>query len=57
VTKDETLTIIAVLLLLFSAMITWNIYSLLIFLAIILILTAWYLKQSRKQEKEASSGP
>jgi len=54
-TKNETLTIIAVLLLLFSAMITWNIYSLLIFLAIILILTAWYLNQPGKQQKEASS--
>jgi membrane protein implicated in regulation of membrane protease activity len=55
VTKDETLTAIAIIILLFSAMITWNIYSLLIFLAIILILTAWYLKQPRKQQKEASS--
>lgn len=43
--KDEVLTTISVILLLFSAMITWNIYSWLILVAVILILLAWYFKK------------
>jgi hypothetical protein len=50
-TKDETLTAIAIIILLFSALITWNIYSLLIFLAVIIILTAWYLKPKEKTKQ------
>ena len=37
-TKDQILTVIAVILLLFTAMINWNIYSLLVLVARILIL-------------------
>jgi len=43
-TKDEALTAAAVVMLLFSAMITWNIYSLLIFAAVIILLVAWYVR-------------
>ena len=43
--KDEALTTISIIILLFSAMINWNIYSWLILVAIILILTAWYFKK------------
>jgi len=44
-TKDQTLTVISVILLLFSAMINWNIYSWLILIAIIFILMTWYFKK------------
>jgi len=44
ITKDEALTTIAVLMLLFSAMVTWNFYSLLIFAAVIILLVAWYVR-------------
>jgi len=43
--KDEVLTTISLILLLFSAIITWNIYSWLILVAIFLILLAWYFKK------------
>jgi hypothetical protein len=45
VEKDEALTIIAIIILLFSAMITWTSTSLLILLGVIVILFAWYLKK------------
>jgi len=44
ITKDEALTAAAVVMLLFSAMITWNIYSLLTFAAVVLLAIAWYVK-------------
>lgn len=43
--KDDVLTTISLLILLFSAMITWNIYSWLILVAIIMILLACYFKK------------
>jgi len=43
--KDKIVTAISIILLLFTAMINWNIYSWLILIAIILILSAWYLKK------------
>jgi uncharacterized protein (DUF58 family) len=43
--KDEILTSVAVVILLFTAMINWNIYSWLLLLAIIVILAAWYFKK------------
>jgi hypothetical protein len=43
--KDKTLTSISIIILLFSAMINWNIYSWLILVAVILILMAWYFKK------------
>jgi uncharacterized protein (DUF58 family) len=43
--KEEALATISIVILLFSAMINWNIYSWLILLAIILILVAWYYKK------------
>jgi len=42
--KDEILTAIAITILLFTAMINWNIYSWLILVSIIVILIAWYSK-------------
>lgn len=42
--KDEILTSVAVLILLFTAMINWNSYSWLVLLAIIVILAAWYFR-------------
>lgn len=42
--KDEILTSVAVVILLFTVMINWNIYSWLVLLAIIVILTAWYFR-------------
>ena len=42
--KDKVMTAVAVVILLFSAMITWNIYSLLIFVAAMLVLAAWYVR-------------
>ncbi|MFH1235010.1 MAG: hypothetical protein V1493_05370 [Candidatus Diapherotrites archaeon] len=43
--KDRALTAIATVLLLFTAMINWNIYSWLILVAVIFILVAWYSKK------------
>jgi len=45
--KDKVLTIISIILLLFTAMINWNIYSWLILVAIIIILFAWYFKKQK----------
>jgi len=44
-TKDKILTAISIILLLFTAMINWNIYSWLILVAIIMILAGWYFKK------------
>lgn len=44
-TRDQILTAISIIILLFTAMINWNIYSWLILVAIILILIAWYFKK------------
>ncbi len=43
--KDETLTAISVIILLFSAMVEWNVYSWFVLAAMILILFAWYLRK------------
>jgi len=43
--KNEALTAIATVILLFTALIDWNIYSWLILVAIIFILGAWYFKK------------
>jgi len=42
--KDKVVTTVAVLMLLFSAMMTWNVYSLLVFVAVLLLLAAWYVR-------------
>ncbi|MEM2082915.1 MAG: hypothetical protein QXY18_05890 [Nitrososphaerota archaeon] len=44
-TKDQILTSISIIMLLFTAMINWNVYSWLILIAIIIILIAWYFKK------------
>jgi len=49
-TKDEILTSIVIILLLFTAMVNWNIYSWLIFVVIVIILIAWYFKPRRSIE-------
>ena len=46
-TKDEILTAIAVIILLFSAMIDWNIYSGLILVGIVVFLFAWYFRKKQ----------
>ncbi|MDP2907586.1 MAG: hypothetical protein Q8O03_06600 [Nanoarchaeota archaeon] len=43
--KDKVITTISVILLLFTAMISWNVYSWLILVAIIMLLVAWYSKK------------
>jgi hypothetical protein len=43
--KEKALTAITISILLFSAMINWNVYSWLILVAVILILMAWYFKK------------
>ena len=45
-TKDQVVVMISVIILLFTAMINWNIYSWLILVAIIMIVTAWYIKNA-----------
>jgi len=47
VDKDKVLTTISIILLLFTAMINWNIYSWLILVAIIIILFVWYSKKQK----------
>jgi len=47
-TKDEILTAISVVILLFTAMVNWNLYSWLILLATITVLFAWYFRSKSK---------
>jgi len=44
-TKDQIMIAISTVILLFTAMINWNIYSWLTLLAIIVILIAWYFRK------------
>ena len=44
-TKDQALIAVSIIILLFSAMTNWNVYSWLILLAIVIILMAWYSKK------------
>ena len=53
--KDEILTILASLILLFTALIVWNTYSWLIFLGIVMIIMAWYLRKTEKNNSDDSS--
>ncbi len=53
-TKDETLTTIAIIILLFTSMITWNTYSWLILIATIIILIAWYTKPKKSPNNKRS---
>jgi hypothetical protein len=45
VKKDDIISSFAVILLLFTALIDWTVYSWLILVAIIMILTGWYLRK------------
>jgi hypothetical protein len=45
VKKDDIISSFAVILLLFTALIDWNVYSWLILVAISMILTGWYLRK------------
>jgi len=47
-TKEEILTAIAITILLFTAIVNWNIYSWLIFVVILIILIAWYFRPGRE---------
>jgi hypothetical protein len=53
--KDETLTIIASIILLFTALINWNIYSWLILVGIVFIVSVWYLRRTEKKTAEQST--
>jgi hypothetical protein len=46
--KDEILSAIAVIILLFTALIDWNIYSWLILAGIIPLIFAWYFRQTNE---------
>lgn len=50
--KDQIVVIISVIILLFTAMINWNIYSWLILVAISLIVIAWYIKSTHTKSEE-----
>ena len=43
--KDDVISSLAVVLLMFTALIEWNVYSWLILVAIVMILTSWYLRR------------
>ena len=43
--KDEILTVIAAVILLITALIDWNVYSWLILVGIVIILSAWYFRK------------
>ncbi len=45
ITRDDVLTALALVILLFSAMVTWTIYSLGILLAVVVIALAWYFRK------------
>jgi Ca2+/Na+ antiporter len=51
--KDEILTSFAVIILLFTALIDWNLYSWFILVGIIFILFAWYFKKTEKLKQTA----
>jgi len=42
--KEDAILAISIIILLFSAMIEWNVYSWLVLVGIILVLLAWYKK-------------
>jgi hypothetical protein len=44
-TRDEILTSVAIIILLFTALVNWNISSWLVLLAIIVVPTAWYFRK------------
>lgn len=50
--KDETLTAIAVVILLFTALIDWNIYSWFILVGILIIVSAWYFRKTDDKHLE-----
>jgi len=43
--KDKILTAISIILLLFTALINWTIYSWLILVAVIILLFVWYFRK------------
>jgi hypothetical protein len=50
--KDEILTLIATIILLFTALIDWNIYSWLILVGLVFIISAWYFRRTDKETAE-----
>jgi len=44
--KDQILTAISIMMLLFAALINWTIYSWLILVSVIIILFAWYFRKT-----------
>jgi hypothetical protein len=53
--KDEIMTAIAVIILLFTALIDWNEYSWLILLGIIVIIFAWYFRKTDGRHQESAT--
>ena len=45
VTRDDVLTALALVILLYSAMVTWTVYSFGILLAVVVIAVAWYFRK------------
>ncbi|MDD5317721.1 MAG: hypothetical protein PHF51_03220 [Candidatus ainarchaeum sp.] len=54
--KDDALAAAAVMILLATALIEWNVYSWLILAAVILMLAAWYFRGSGGVAREAKAG-
>jgi hypothetical protein len=48
--KDEIFTSIAITILLFTALIDWNVYSWFILVGIIAIISTWYFRQIEKRQ-------
>jgi len=44
--KDQILTAISIVMLLFTALINWTIYSWLILIAVIILIFAWYFRKT-----------
>ena len=50
--KDEVLTTIAIIILLFTSLIDWDVYSWLILVGIVIILFAWYFRNTDERSTE-----
>lgn len=49
--KDQILTTTSIVMLLFTALLSWNVYSWLILVAIIFVLMAWYFKGKQAEHQ------
>jgi Flp pilus assembly protein TadB len=53
-TKDEILIAFSIMILLFTAMVNWNIYSWLILIAATTVLLAWYIRGKSRYSRRDS---